>query len=355
MDRTSALTRMALLLSFTAAVSSTVLAIVLRKRSAVGTGAAVITDSLMCPESMVCIPMSLSQGRQLTISGSLWNTPCTFLMDTGFTYSVLSASYKTASDGNLDVKWLGSWHRVKLLRWIMTAQSKTNRLPLVQLGDWATTLGPHGTPISLSEQPALIQDLGTMLDTREYDIPLGGILGASFMSQFVVTFDYKNKCISYMCSLSDVSSCVVLKNEAAWHLGVIVVPVTCTMHGVSRVFRACIDTGAGASILSKNVTKALLPHDHPARSTPGHASFGDSKIDAFAYTKDHGPSLSLSFNDSHRVVVVDPDTCLLMPERSSKIAALAGHDMLLGTAFLKNIRLTVDYTVSPTKVYICNG
>lgn len=312
-----------------------------------------------CPVKKVCWPMMLTAGNQLTQNGTLFGRHCTFLVDTGFTYSVLSVRHKPAERKNhILLEWpgdKGNWHEFPVKRWVATAQQTTNRLPLVTVTDEATCMGPHGTPVSMEGELALVQELGDMLTRSEYDAPLGGIIGASFMKKYVVTFDYGgNRCISYECSLKGVpDGAVRLVNEAKGGFSTIVVPVTCRYGDRTVKLRACIDTGAGASILAQRATRKLLPTDDPARQRKTHARFGDGEVAAFEYLAPKTGGLEMSFEDKDgRSIAVFPDTLLMLPEKAPSVSAMSGHDMLVGTACLQDLVLTVDYTTDPYEVYV---
>jgi len=201
---------------------------------------------------------------------------------------------------------------------------------------------------------ALVQPLGDMLTRSEYDAPLGGIIGASFMKKYVVTFDYGgNRCISYECSLKDVPvGAVKLVNETKGGFSTIVVPVTCRYGDRTVNLRACIDTGAGASILAQRATRKLLPADDPARQRRTHARFGDGEVAAFEYLAPKTGGLEMSFHDGERSIAVFPDTLLMLPEKSPTVSAMSGHDMLVGTACLQDLVLTIDYTTDPYEIYV---
>jgi hypothetical protein len=318
-----------------------------------------VDDPGGCPVEKVCWPMMLTSGNQLTQNGTLFGHHCTFLVDTGFTYSVLSANIKRGEDQNhILLEWPGDkgiWHEFLVKRWVATAQQTTNRLPLVEVTNEATCMGPHGTPISMKGELALVQPLGDMLTHSEYDAPLGGIIGASFMKKYVVTFDYGgNRCISYECSLKDVpDGAVKLVNEAKGGFSTIVVPVTCRYGDRTVQLRACIDTGAGASILAQRATRKLLPLDDPARERRTHARFGDGEVAAFEYLAPNNAALEMIFSDKDgRSIAVFPDTLLMLPEKSPAVSAMSGHDMLVGTACLQDLVLTIDYTTDPYEIYV---
>lgn len=325
------------------------------EEASVGAAIAAPTDEGDCPVEPVCLPMMMTLGNQLTMSGTLFGRHCTFLVDTGFTYSVLSAKHKAASKkGYILLQWDGDpdrWHTFKVKRWVATAQQTTNRLPLVEMGDDASCLGPHGTPVSMQGQLALVQQLGSMLVDAEYDAPLGGIIGASFLRRYVVTFDYVHRCLSYECHLGDMPPGTVrLANVAHSGFATIVVGVTCRYGDRMVKLKACIDTGAGASILSQKATRALLPPDAPTRRRKTHARFGDGDLEAYEYVRPtKGPEVTLEFVDKNgNSVTVRPETALMLPEKAPTVSAMSGHDMLLGTSFLKTLILTIDYVTNPS-------
>lgn len=310
-----------------------------------------------CPAQPVCLPMLFTLGNQLSMSGTLFGRHCTFLVDTGFTYSVLSAEHKPDPDsrGRILLRWAGDpdrWHPFKVRKWVATAQQGTNRLPLVEMGADATSLGPHGTPTTMEGQLALVQPLGEMLTRNEYEAPLGGIVGASFMKRYVVIFDYVHRCISYTCALPEQpEGTVQLRNRGRRGLSTIVVPATCRYAGQTAKLMVCIDTGAGASIFAQSATRQLLPKKDPARRRKTHARFGDGDLAAHEYVAGADP-LVLTFEHGGAAVSVEPKTVLMLPEDSPSVSAMSGHDALIGTAFLESLRLTIDYTVDPFQIYV---
>ncbi len=323
----------------------------------IGAAVLVAEDEGECPAQPVCLPMLFTLGNQLSMSGTLFGRHCTFLVDTGFTYSVLSAQHKAdpSSKDRILLQWSGdpkNWHPFKVRKWVATAQQGTNRLPLVEMGADATSLGPHGTPTTMEGQLALVQPLGDMLTSNEYDAPLGGIVGASFMKRYVVIFDYVNRCISYTCALPEQPAGTVrIRNRGRRGLATIVVPAKCVYGDKSAKLMVCIDTGAGASIFAQSATKQLLPERDPARRRRTHARFGDGDLAAYEYTRGSDP-LTLTFSDDDAAVSVEPRTVLMLPEDSPTVSAMSGHDALIGTAFLRGLRLTIDYTVDPFQVYV---
>jgi hypothetical protein len=328
-----------------------------------GSGAATSSADLKdCPTLPVCLPMMFTLGNQLTMSGTLFGKPATFIVDSGFTFSVISARHKTTSDPKeILLEWdgdPGKWHPFKVRKWVATAQQTTNRLPLVEMGDDATTLGPHGTPTSMAGQLALVQPLGDMLAKKEYgsthNIPLGGIVGASFMKRYVVIFDYVNRCISYTCSLPpQPAGTVKLLNGGRKSLGTLVVPATISYAGKTAKIRCCIDTGAGSCIAAQSVTRAILPKDDPARKRKAVARMGDGDLQAFEYIAPANNPLEMIFSNGADSVTVAPRNMLMLPEGSPEISAISGHsDGLFGTAVFQTLKMTVDYTADPVEIYI---
>jgi len=321
--------------------------------------ASVADDPGGCPLERICWPMAMTSGNQLTSNGTIFGHRCTFLVDTGFSFSVLSARHKPAAkSGSILLEWAGDpgrWHEYAVRRWVATAQQTTNRLPLVELRADTTCLGPHGTPTSMRGELALVQELGDMLARSEYDAPLGGIIGASFLKRYVVTFDYSRRCISYECALVGVPpGAVRIRNEARGGFSTVVVPVTCRYAGRTHALKACIDTGAGASILGQRATGRLLPSDDPARERRTHARFGDGEVAAFEYLgRAGGLEIELRDDDDpERVVVARPSSMLMLPESAPTVSAMSGHDMLLGTSCLQELVVMIDYTVDPYDVYV---
>ena len=357
------LTRAAVSFAALAVVSvGCTMVVVTALRSGVVVGGAVAVGAAVdsrpgCPAKPVCLPMMFTLGNQLSMSGTLFGRHCTFLVDTGFTYSVLSARHKPDphDPAGILIQWDGDpgrWHAFRVHRWVATAQQGTNRLPLVAMGPDATSLGPHGTPTSMQGELALVQQLGDMLTDSEYDAPLGGIVGASFMKRYVVRFDYPGRCISYQCVLPEMPAGTVrVRNVGRGGLGTIVVPVRCTYRGRSVDLHACIDTGAGASIMAQKATRALLPEDDPTRRRKTHARFGDGDLEAYEFVAGAHPLELVVADAAGNSVRVQPASALLLPETSAAVSAMAGHDMLLGTSFLKDLVVTIDYTVSPHYVY----
>ena len=161
---------------------------------------------------------------------------------------------------------------------------------------------------------------------------------------FVVTFDYPRQCISYECVLHSQPGDVQLKNYAKSIYGTLVVPVVFTYQNHSITARACIDTGAGASILAPRLTKALVPSKDPVRRKQTSARFGDGDISVFEITE----RIQMSIGP----VTVTADSALMLSDSSEVPSAMTGHDALIGTSFLKDLVLIIDYQESPISVYI---